>query len=99
MDRVDKQLSSFVLAQIEWQLDKISEEQHRLARKKALLREQATRLRLGEPPAEIRLPAPAMMARDVVLLDGRLGDSSIWRSRGNRGSSSGMADAGRVFTR
>jgi hypothetical protein len=62
MDRVDTQLSSFVLAQIEWKLDRISKEQHRLARKKALLREQASRLRLGELPTRIRLPAREVMA-------------------------------------
>lgn len=62
VEPVDTQLSSFLLAQIEWQLDKISERQHQLARSKALLQEQATRLRLGAPAAEIRLPVRMMSA-------------------------------------
>lgn len=53
--RHEEQLSAFVLAQIEWELEKISERQHTLARRKALLRERATLLRLGASPAEIDL--------------------------------------------
>ncbi len=62
MDRIDEQLSSFLLAQIEWKLEKISEQQQRLARSKALLLEQATLLRLGARPAEICLPVRKVMA-------------------------------------
>jgi hypothetical protein len=39
MDPIDRQLSSFLLAQIEWQLKKISAQEQRLARRKALLLE------------------------------------------------------------
>lgn len=42
-----------LLAQIVARLDRISVVQHRLARKKALLQEQATRLRLGASPDEV----------------------------------------------
>jgi hypothetical protein len=54
----EEQLSAFVLAQIEWELDKISELQHRLARRRAHLRERATLLRLGASPAELDLRVP-----------------------------------------
>jgi hypothetical protein len=43
----EEQLSAFVLAQIEWELENISAQRHRLARRQALLRERATLLRLG----------------------------------------------------
>lgn len=51
----DSQLAEFVLAQIEWELEGISRKQHELARRKTLLRERATRLRLGASPAELDL--------------------------------------------
>lgn len=53
----ESQLSAFVLAQIEWELEGISRKQHELARRKTLLRERATRLRLGASPAELNLTA------------------------------------------
>lgn len=58
----DTQFAAFLLAQIEWEIEKISERQHELARRKTLLRERATRLRLGASPAELNLtvrPVPA----------------------------------------
>jgi len=55
MDPIDRQLSSFLLAQIDWQLEKISAQEQRLARRKALLLEEAFRLQLG---ASRRGPRP-----------------------------------------
>jgi hypothetical protein len=48
----EEQLSAFVLAQVEWELAKISALQHSLARRRAHLRERAALLRLGASPAE-----------------------------------------------
>lgn len=60
----ESQLSAFVLAQIEWELEGISRKQHELARRKTLLRERATRLRLGASPAELNLTVrPSPVAR------------------------------------
>ena len=44
-----------LLAWIDHRVEEISEAQHRLARTKALLQEQATQLRLGAPVLEVRL--------------------------------------------
>jgi hypothetical protein len=55
MDRVQEQSSDVLLARINRELEKISDHQHRLARKKAVLQEQATRLRLGASPSEVRI--------------------------------------------
>ena len=44
-----------VLARVNLEIEKISDLQHRLARQKTLLQEQATRLRLGASPAEVGL--------------------------------------------
>jgi hypothetical protein len=51
----EEQLAAFVLAQVEWELTRISALQHSLARRKAHLRERATLLRLGASPAELGL--------------------------------------------
>ncbi|MBI2205131.1 MAG: hypothetical protein HYU41_14890 [Candidatus Rokubacteria bacterium] len=59
----EEQLAAFLLARIEWELEKISERQHWLARRKALLREHATLLRLGVSPAEIALTVRQAAAR------------------------------------
>ncbi len=56
MDPIDRQLSSFLLAQIEGQLEKISAQEQRLARRKALLLEEASRLQLGASRAEGHVP-------------------------------------------
>lgn len=48
-------MANALLARIVARLDRISDVQHRLARKKALLQEQATRLRLGASPDEVAL--------------------------------------------
>jgi hypothetical protein len=42
-----------LLARVNLEIEKISDLQHRLARQKTLLQEQATRLRLGASPAEV----------------------------------------------
>lgn len=55
MKSEDPKLSAFVLAQIEWELEKISERQHALARRRAQLQERATLLRLGALPTEVNL--------------------------------------------
>ena len=44
-----------VLARVNLEIEKISDLQHRLARQKTLLQEQATRLRLGASPVEVGL--------------------------------------------
>jgi len=54
MERSVAQSSETLLARINHQLEVISEAQHRLARRKLTLQEQATRLRLGASPAEVR---------------------------------------------
>jgi hypothetical protein len=46
-------MSEILLAWVNHRLEAISESQHRLAVQKTVLREQATRLRLGVPPSEI----------------------------------------------
>jgi hypothetical protein len=56
-----------LLARINSRLERISEAQHRLACERALLREQATRLRLGVSAAEVR----------VVLLRAGIGGAAI----------------------
>jgi hypothetical protein len=54
-----------LLARINRQLEEISETQHRLARAKTVLQEQATQLRLGAPALEVRLAL-----RRAGVLDG-----------------------------
>ena len=51
-----------VLARVNLEIEKISDLQHRLARQKTLLQEQATRLRLGASPAEVGLLLDAGVA-------------------------------------
>lgn len=63
----DPQLSAFVLAQIEWELEGISRKQHELARRKTLLRERATRLRLGASPEELNLTVRQVPAAGRLL--------------------------------
>lgn len=63
MDRLPEQSSEILLARINRELEKISETQHRLARRKSMLQEQATKLRLGASSAEVR------MALKAVALD------------------------------
>jgi hypothetical protein len=60
-----------LLVRINRQLEMISQAQHRLARHKALLQEQATRLRLGASPLAVSLcleEADALDARDLDAL-------------------------------
>jgi hypothetical protein len=52
--------SKALLERLNAELERISEAQHRLARRKALLQEQATRLRLGASPATVRLTLEAL---------------------------------------
>jgi hypothetical protein len=53
-----------LLARINHELERISDAQHRLARRKTFLQEQATRLRLGVSPLEIRLTIRAAALRE-----------------------------------
>lgn len=55
MERLTAQSSEVLLARVNRELERISDTQHRLARKRLFLQEQATRLRLGASPIEIRL--------------------------------------------
>lgn len=60
MDRIPEQSSDILLARINRELEKISDAQHRLARRRTLLQEQATRLRLGASPTEVRTALKAV---------------------------------------
>jgi hypothetical protein len=60
MDRSPEQSSEILLARVNHEMERISEAQHRLARRKALLQEQATRLRLGASATEVRLTLQAL---------------------------------------
>ncbi len=64
MDRIAGQSSEVLLARVNHELEKISELQHRLARRKALLQQQATRLRLGASPTEVRFALKAASEND-----------------------------------
>jgi len=55
MDRIATQSSEVLLARVNQELERISDTQHRLARRKVVLQQQATRLRLGASPIEVRL--------------------------------------------
>jgi hypothetical protein len=55
MDRITAQSSEVLLARVNRELERISDTQHRLARRKLVLQHQATRLRLGASPIEVRL--------------------------------------------
>ncbi len=68
MDRIPEQSSDILLARINRELEKISDAQHRLARRKTVLQEQATRLRLGASPTEVRV---ALKTADVDQEDRR----------------------------
>ena len=54
MERIATQSSDVLLARISRELERVSEVQHRLARRRTLLQQQATRLRLGASPSEVR---------------------------------------------
>ncbi len=60
MDRITAQSSEVLLARVNRELERISDAQHRLARKKLFLQQQATRLRLGASPIEVRLQLRAL---------------------------------------
>ena len=55
MDRIAAQSSEVLLARVNRELERISDTQHRLARRRTFLQQQATRLRLGASPIEVRL--------------------------------------------
>jgi hypothetical protein len=55
MDRIAQQSSEVLLARVNRELEYISDTQHRLARRRIVLQEQATRLRLGASPFEVDL--------------------------------------------
>jgi hypothetical protein len=57
-----------LLARINREIELISETQHRLARQKALLQEQATRLRLGTAPAAVSVAVQEVLAQEPGLL-------------------------------
>jgi hypothetical protein len=62
MDQMSGPSSDVLLARLNYQVEKISNVQHRLARKKALMQEQITRLRLGVSPAQVRVALRAISA-------------------------------------
>jgi hypothetical protein len=64
MDRMAAS-SEALLAQINRELERISDTQHRLARKRLVLQEQATRLRLGAPAQEVRTALKAAAAEQA----------------------------------
>lgn len=82
MKHVETQLSAFLLAQIEWELQRISERQHELARRKAVLRERATRLRLGASPAELDLTVRQTAARGGLASVNQLRSAPHQQDRG-----------------
>jgi hypothetical protein len=55
MERITAQSSEVLLARVNRELERISDTQHRLARRKSFLQQQATRLRLGVSPLEVRV--------------------------------------------
>ena len=55
MERITEHSSEVLLARVNRELEKISDTQHRLARRKLVLQREATRLRLGASPLEVRL--------------------------------------------
>jgi hypothetical protein len=55
MERITAQSSEVLLARVNRELEQISDTQHRLARRKSFLQHQATRLRLGASPLEVRV--------------------------------------------
>jgi hypothetical protein len=60
MHRPYLQSANVLLARLSHEVETISDEQHRLARRKAVLQEQITRLRLGVSPAEVRRAVKAL---------------------------------------
>src|SRR5262249_30262143 len=66
MNRPPTHSSDVLLARVNRELEEISDLQHRLARRKAVLQNQATRLRLGASPLEVgfALQASARMEED-----------------------------------
>lgn len=63
MERI-QQSSDVLLARINRELERISEVQHRLARRRTMLQQQATRLRLGASPTEVRFALRAAAATE-----------------------------------
>jgi len=55
MERITEHSSEVLLARVNRELERISDTQHRLARRKIVLQREATRLRLGASPLEVRL--------------------------------------------
>jgi hypothetical protein len=55
MNRISTPSFDVLLTRLNREVETLSESQHRLARKKAVLQEQITRLRLGASPTEVRL--------------------------------------------
>ena len=60
--------SSALLAQLDHELHRISTVQHELARRKVVLQQQATRLRLGASPAEVSAVLETAMQTSPELL-------------------------------
>jgi hypothetical protein len=63
MNQTILESADVLLAWINNRLEVISEAQHRLARERVVLQEQATRLRLGVPAIEVHA---ALVARDIA---------------------------------
>ena len=64
MNPVPAQSSDVWLARVNRELERISEVQHRLTRRNALLQEQATRLRLGSSPFALGLTLEVEIAAE-----------------------------------
>lgn len=69
-----------LLAVINRELEVISETQHRLAHRKAILQEQATRLRLGASPTSVRLALEEQGAEPPGLSRWRSSSPRRWRA-------------------
>ena len=64
MDRITEHSSEVLLARVNSEIERISDAQHRLARRKLVLQREATRLRLGASPLEVRLMLRAAAVDD-----------------------------------
>jgi hypothetical protein len=75
MDRASTQSSEILLARLNHEVEKISALQHWLARRKAILQEQITRLRLGVSPSQVRLALKGDFGRrrQAAPMERRLG--------------------------
>ena len=81
MNRNSARSSEVLLARLNHRVEKISEVQHRLARKRTLLQEQITRLRLGVSPTLVRV---ALQASSLVDREARRRWDTDWPALATR---------------